>query len=46
MEYSYKEIGERIIAKRKELGYNQDEFIDILGTKYEIKIGRNTLSKI
>lgn len=46
MKYSYKEIGERIIAKRKELGYNQYEFIDILDTKYNIKIGRNTLSKI
>ena len=45
MEYNYQEIGDRIREKRKELHYNQDEFLEIL-KENGIHISRNTLSKI
>ena len=45
MKYNYQKIGDRIRKKRKELHYNQDEFLETLKEK-GIRISSNTLSKI
>lgn len=47
MEYNWQKIGDRLRTLRKERGFSsQDKLIEILDTKYSVKIGRNTLSNI